>query len=226
MNIKPLKNISEPETNYVWVIAYINMEYYDNIDKLIARSKLDVEVNIPCITFIKKKFKGFNYREKVPLLFYYGFLKVRMEQAKDLELMDRIKSKLPFITGFLRHNWADFKVALVNYSEIERLNNIANKFCIYSVEDIDKLDTGMFITLHGYPFDNLSGTVMAVEPKQSSIWLRLSDTGQMVKVKFDNVFYSVYKNFDESLSRDSYDDGIPTHGIDKIFKVKEEDING
>ena len=28
------------------------MEYYDNIDKLIARSKLDVEVNIPCITFI------------------------------------------------------------------------------------------------------------------------------------------------------------------------------
>ena len=109
-------------------------------------------------------------------------------------------------------------------AEIANLIKASKEMSIYSKDEMDKMAEGAFITLHGYPFDNMHAEVLKVHHSKREVTVLLDPEGLMKKVtvSFDNVFYTVYKGYDET-QKDKSLSGIEEknkRSIDKIlYKV-------
>ena len=146
------------------------------------------------------------------VLYKRRLLKMRFaEEHPDIDDDERTEDK--FAEYYLRHI---IKVKTVEISEINRLMKVCDCFSIFSADDLDRVGIGDTITLHGYPFDNLEAEVIALNQskREAKVNILSNDLCQEVKVSYDNLFYSIYSDLDDSLSKISLDSFYETKSND------------
>ncbi len=201
-----------------WAIALIDYTHLETLKKDLKKSGLPIRGIVPTIKVIEKQFKGKVFLKEVPLLFNYGFFKIPLSWAKDRGHLDEIVEKIPAIYGWLYKPHKPKKVYNMDnlsihggvivestrYLEILRLKKLCKTRSIYSGRDIKKLKPGNFIVLKGYPFDNIPVEVLSINVKKEEVKVKLLlDTiFKEVTVKFHNVLYTVYADFNDPQTSD------------------------
>lgn len=221
--VKKIEISSSPE--YIWCIAYIHRDFLDRVQSELKRYKYDIETYIPTVRVIKKKFKGKNMFEFVPLLFNYGFFKIPYKDACNPDFLMELRSRITCIYGWVkdpaytvknskvRLNDSDKALpasAFAKDKEIAKLIKTSGNINIYSEEDLDKLKPGDYIELKGYPFENMPAEIISINNKKKEVRvsLLLDVIVKEITVSFENVFYTMYNGgYDDSLTSDiSYDE--------------------
>lgn len=190
--------------DYVWVIAYIDVTTVHRIarDLLKSNQYQGIEYRIPMVQILKKQFKGKEKFDQVPLLFHYGFFKIPLLYAINVDLINQIKSDItcisywvqdPARTGVRASRFIEeddefiyltpnqeyhddirnVVAATATEKEIEALMKIAEDECIHSSEDIDRLKVGDIVTLRGYPFDDMQAKIETINKKSKKIQVYL-----------------------------------------------------
>jgi len=104
------------------------------------------------------------------------------------------------------------KIETVKEEVVDYYMDIATRFSVFSSDDIKKCEPGDLITLQGYPFEGLSAEVLFVDEKRKKVKVRLilaTALFREVEVDFENVFYTVYNQFN--------DDGTDYIPIENIY---------
>lgn len=148
-------------------------------------------------------------KEDIPGILGWLFLSTGEVLYRRRKLKDRFIELYPDIDDEdVEDKFANFylkkiiKVKTVPYQEVCRLMDICENFSIFSSEDLDRIKIGDFITLRGYPFDNMYAEVLEINDKSKSVTVSISGLGYVreVKVSYDNLYYTIYSGLDESLS--------------------------
>lgn len=91
------------KTPYVYCIFRLDRKFYKRINSdLKNRGYKNVKAIIPIISVLKKSRKGSNEYEDVPLLFNYGFIRMKPEKAFDRYYLNKLKKDIPGILSFLK----------------------------------------------------------------------------------------------------------------------------
>lgn len=216
-----------PKFDYVWVIAYIDRDHIHRVESDLLNNDLgSIRVYIPTVRVLKKQFKNKNIYEYIPLLFNYGFFQIPYDKACDPSFLRVMKERIPAIYGWvldparviksgpkLRFDnrgkmVGSVKVATATEEEIVRLLKVAEKSSLFSDGVVDRLQVGDFLTLKGYPYDGMAAEIVNIDKvkKQVKIRLLLETMITTTMVSFDNIFYTVYSNFEETLKERSLDE--------------------
>lgn len=210
----------------VWVIAYINRDYLHTVDKELHQYEYsDVKVLIPTIKILKKKFKGKDHFDEVPLLFNYGFFGIPIRNAINPEYLNLMRQRVTCLYGWVKDitemsSHANFRMdqagikkalsqlAIAKDEEVARLIEESDKKGIHDARDINNLIPGQLIQLKGYPFDNMDAEVLQINKSKKVVKVMLDIQGIMreAEVSFDNVFYTVYEDFDKSQKEKSLEE--------------------
>lgn len=228
----------------VWVIAYINRDYINVANEEIEMYNYEnVEAYIPTVRVLKKQFKGKNLFEFVPLLFNYGFFKIPYSDACDPEFLLTLRHRITCIYGWVKdparavtefNLMADNqdpvralpKAAIATDGEVARLVKASKSMSIYTEKDLEQFKPGDFIKLEGYPFEGMPAQIIRINKKKGEVKVKLmiDEIVKEVTVSFENVFYTIYKNFNENsreASTDEMKDRLGENSIDHItFKNK------
>lgn len=225
------------QSDYVWVIAYIKRDFIDRVEQdLLEYGYGAVKVYIPTVRVLKKQFKNRNIYEYVPLLFNYGFFQLPFEKACDAEFLRQLRINIPAI-----HSWVSdpiralkdnpklrydnlsghTKVALATEDEIATLLKASENMSVFSDGLIDQLHIGQTITLRGYPYDNMVAEIVKINKKTKKVKVKLLLETYITQavVSFENIFYTVYSNYDDSCREESLDeiDFRGKRNLDKIY---------
>jgi transcription antitermination factor NusG len=232
-------------TDTVWCIAYINRDHIKIVEEELDKYNYNVTAYIPTVKILKKKFKGQNIFENVPLLFNYGFFKIDYEDAVRPSFLLELRNRITCIYGWVKDptraingsprlsmtNSDTFSgvpvTALATDKEISRLIKKSKKLGIYSAEDISKLSPGDYIKLKGYPFDNMPAEIISINVKKGSVKVSLL-MDSMIKeatVSFENVFYTVYQGLNENSREKSYDESSEKYGPNSIDKMLYQNLD-
>jgi len=204
---------------HLWCIAYINKVFIHTIDKdLQSFGYQDIKFNIPTVKVLKKRFKGKNYYDEIPLLFNYGFFRLPIESARDQDYLQRMKVAVQGIYNWLwrpkglmsPHIKNPILVATIKMSELAILKRISLANSIYSSDDISGLSKGKFIILRGYPFEGMAAEVVEIMDKQEKVKVKLLGDNLLGEpiVSFSNIFYSVYSGHDPDIISDNTVEGL------------------
>lgn len=212
------------ENKTVWAIAYINRDFID-----IANSELErygyneIEAYIPTVRLLKKRFKGKNVFEFVPLLFNYGFFKMPYNKAINPDYLMELRQRITCIYAWVKDpaqlhpNKTNLKkdnsgfsdalpqAAVATDKEVARMIKATQSMSIYCSEDLKRIKPGDHLQLEGYPFEGMPAEVVKINHKRGEVIVKL-DMDAIVKevtVSFENVFYTVYKNFNEKSREES-----------------------
>ncbi|MAO08058.1 MAG: hypothetical protein CL596_05025 [Alteromonas sp.] len=220
------------KTDHIWVIAYINRNHIPLVkDELSIWEYDNVEAYIPTIKLLKKKFKGKDMFEMVPLLFNYGFFKMPYEKACDPSFLMTLRHRITCIYGWVKDpakatKEVDLsldngiirnalpKAAMATDEEVAKMTQVSKELSIYDQDNIDKLKEGDYIKLEGYPFEGMMAQIIDINPRNHKVKvkLHLEEIVKEVTVSFENVFYTIYKNFNENTREKSTDEMIEKHG--------------
>lgn len=113
------------------------------------------------------------------------------------------------------------KVAYVNEEEIANLIRVSESMSVFSDEIVTKLEIGQFITLKGYPYEGMPAEIVNINYTRKQIKVRLLLECMITEavVHFENIFYTVYSDYNMEQKEDSLDE-IDTkykRNLDKIF---------
>lgn len=238
---KKKKKKFKSEVEKVWLIAYVNAEHIGRVNKEL--SKFDgIEAYIPTIKILKKNFKNKPHFEYVPLLFNYGFFKIPKHMAYNQDFLAKLKDQISCIYGWVKdtskmevyaRSTAKEKkdnapVGIATEQEIVELLKIQEDLTIFNSKQLETLGPGSWITLQGYPFEGVQAEIKSIDYKRKKVEVCLDtvDTGLLSKVivNFENVFYTIYKGHDDSLSSlVSLDEVYKSKKINQIYaKFSEE----
>ena len=198
-----------------WCIALIDFKKLNTIDPGLKGMGLKYELGIPTVVVLRKRFKNKEFFERVPLMFNYGFIKLPNKVAKNRDRLIKIKDRIPGIFSWMfKSGYNDYAVEHVPESIVIRLMRLGDNLSIFSKGDLERVKKGDLITLKGYPFDGLPAEIINIDHKARKVRVNLfiMEAFREVTVSFDNVFYSIYKDFDEALSNNSID------GIEAQYK--------
>lgn len=229
-------------TDKIWAIAYIKRDFIDYVEKELNDYGYDkVEAYIPTVRLLKKKFKGKNQYEFVPMLFNYGFFKIPYKDACNPDFLKELRHRISCIYGWVKDptkviledkpifvDGALPKAAIATDEEIARLIKASDLMSVYNKEDIDKIKPGEYIKLQGYPFDNMPAEVVRINhhKKEVIVKLLMDAIVKEVTVSFENVFYSIYKSFAEDsreISLDEIGERYGNNTVDHlVFRNKYE----
>jgi len=223
----------------IWCIAYISRDYLDIVNaQLKEYGYEDVKAYIPTVRIIKKKFKGKNQYEEIPLLFNYGFFQIPQWKALDIEYLKLLRERISCIYAWVQDpikvvrkkpkldlenkdiGWST-QIATATEQEIVDLLKISETSSVFSDLEINKLKPGVTIILQGYPFEDMPAEIIRInkETKEIKVKLLLESIMTQVTVSFENVFYTIYSNFDGTIKERSLEeltDG-KTQYIDKLY---------
>lgn len=233
-------------TSYTWCIFYLDNKLWKTIEKdLKDKGYKNVKVVIPTLSVLKKRQKGKDIVEEVPLLFNYGFIKLPTEKAFSRVFLNKMRKKIIGIHSFVKSlesihpkklkkrvdNYEDFDdfsiVSTVSYSEVRRFKRISKKNKMYTKKEITSLKIGSYVTLRGYPFEGISATVEDINLTTNKVTLILYPEGGKMKVKLplENVVYSVYQDFNENKlyanEREFNVNQITAESIDSFIDLKQ-----
>lgn len=232
----------------VWLIAYVNREFIDIAKEEIQRyNHQDIEVYIPTVRVLKKKFKNKNEFEFVPLLFNYGFFKIPYDKVKNPEYLMELRHQITCIYGWVKdpckiqpdnrsgldmynRNFSNAlpSIAIATDDEVSRLISSSESMDIFDANDISRIQIGDYIKLKGYPFNDMSAEVLKINTKKREVTvnLQMDLVIKEIKVSFENVYYSIYKDHDESLSDTSTDELNYRYGEGFIDTIYRDDSYG
>lgn len=113
------------------------------------------------------------------------------------------------------------KVAIAKEEEIVELLKAAENQSVFSDGLVEKLQEGDCLTLQGYPYDGMVAEVVSINKnkKQVKVRLLLETMISTAIVSFENIFYTVYADFDKSCKEKSLED-IQDKGkrnLDRIY---------
>lgn len=203
--------------NYSYCIFYLENKYYRDINNRIKELGLrHIKAIIPTLKILKRTSRGKMFFEEVPVLFNYGFIKMPTELAFDRNFLHKLKRNIPGIKGWLKDNeplfpkkkrlridnaedWDDFsKVATVSLNEIKRFRRLSRNNKSYLVEELMSLKIGDYIILQNYPFEGIDATIKSINYNEKTVEVIMyPEMGQLViKLPFEDIFYTVYKNYD------------------------------
>lgn len=206
------------KTSYVYCIFRLDRKFYKRINKdLISRGYKHVKAIVPTISVLKKSRKGKNEYEDVPLLFNYGFIRMRSDKAFDRYYLNKIKRDIPGILSFMKSldhkpkrkrlridNAEDFDdysvVATISRAEVIRYKHMAKANKIYSVDDITRVGIGDYVILRGYPFEGIPAILLESNLNTKKMLVKLypeTDGNLEIEVPMENVLYSAYHESDE-----------------------------
>jgi len=221
----------------VWLVAYINRDYIESVeDDLLKYGFKDIRAYIPTVRILKKQFKGRNIYEKVPLLFNYGFFQLNFDKACDATYLMLLKNRIPAIFGWVKDPFGviskkpklqpdnksgNLEAASATEKEISDLLLTSEHLSVFSDEVVDQLEVGGFLILKGYPYENMPAEVVSVSKakKEVKVRLLLETLISEVTVNFENIFYTVYTDYDSNIKEDSLDelDSKGKRYLDKLY---------
>ena len=179
----------------------------------------EIDICIPTVRLLKYQLHTKQVFYNKALLFNYGFIKVPLEIAYNFPTLQRIYTMCKSVNGFVWRNKQDLKqerlamskgfgvndmgemensinpddikqviFETVDSEEVDRLRDMALGLDVY--HSMDELSIGAYIILKGYPFANMVGKVLTRGKK--NIKVELLDTGMIVMVQAENIYYSPY----------------------------------
>lgn len=199
---------------YVWLIAYIDSSKVHRLEKDIDKFpeyQINIDAHVPMVRILKKKFKGKDFFDEVPLLFNYGFFRVPLVWAINRDILDIMKTNITCIYSWVtdpakkdqtmkssrlrKDILRALPYAYCDEETVKRLLTVAKKESIHSSENIENLKPGDLINLMGYPFEGMEASVVSVDKRGKTVIVEIGSLGisKEVKVSFDNVFYSIYR---------------------------------
>ena len=172
---------------------------------------------VPTVSVLKKSRKGKNEYEDVPLLFNYGFIKMKPEKAFDRYYLNKLKRDIPGILSFMKSldyrpkrkrlrvdNAEDFDdysvVATITKEEVKKYRRMSRANKIFSVSDITRVAIGDYVVLRGYPFEGIPAVILESNLTTKMMLVKLypeMDGSLEIEVPMENVLYSVYHESDE-----------------------------
>lgn len=206
------------DTPYVYCICRIDRKNWKYINQdLLSRGYNDIKAYIPTVKILKKVKGNTNVFEEIPLLFNYGFIKMRTDKAFDRQFLLKLKKEIPGIMNWLKSletifpkkkkaridNYEDFDdfsiVATVSKKEYLYYKRLSKRNTIYSSNDIINLTVGSYVILRGYPFEGIPAKVLEVNLLLKKVNVALyPDRGSLeIQISFDNILYSIYNDYDE-----------------------------
>jgi len=229
------------QENKIWLIAYINRDFISMVASELSHypELMGIEIYIPTIKLIKKKSKGKNIFDELPLLFNYGFFKMDYVDATNTDFLLEMRHKLSCIYGWVKDptitlkNRPNFNIenkessralpraAIATDEEVARMVKACNELSIYDKENLESIKIGDYITLQGYPFEGIEAKILYINSnkKEVKVELQLETHFKEVNVSFENVFYTVYKGFENKFREKSLEDMGDINMIDAlIFK--------
>jgi transcription antitermination factor NusG len=192
-----------------WCIAMVDFKHLGGIGKGLNRLNIKHELGIPTVTILRKRFKNKEHFEKIPLMFNYGFIKLPNKVAANRDKLLNIRDNVPGIFSWLfKNDDSGYQVEIVGEHIVKRLIALSHKISIFSKSDLSLIKSGDMITLKGYPFDGLQAEIVQINEKTNKVKVNLfiMEAHRQVTVDFENIFYSIYSNFDESISHNSIDE--------------------
>lgn len=222
---------------YVWVVAYINRDHIGRVEedlKVVGLSA--IKVFIPTVRILKKQFKNKNIYEYVPLLFNYGFFQLPLIKACDYAFLKYLRENVYAI-----HSWVSdpmriitekpnlrmdnkegvVNVAIARDNELADLLKMSDKLSVFSDAISDKLEVGSFLILKGYPYEGMPAEIVTINKTKKQVKVRLLLETMIAEtvVNFENIFYTVYSDYDGAPKEDSLDEisDRSKRGLDKLY---------
>lgn len=204
--------------SHKWCVFRLDNKNFLGIEKeMRSKGYLEAKVFIPTLSILKKRSKGKDIYEQVPLLFNYGFMRLPREKAYSRPFIKKLQKDILGIVCFLNsleglhtkkkrkrvdgEEFDDFSVvAMVTPKQVREFKKLSKQNQIYTFEDISSVSEGDYITLRGYPFNGVEATVKEINLKNQLVKVCLyPNNGNMeVYIPFDNLIYSIYHNFDDN----------------------------
>ena len=203
---------------YVYCICRVDTKSWKGINSsLQERGYSDIKCFVPTVQVLSSsKDKKHQYRD-VPLLFNYGFVRMRSTQAYNRQFLRELSQNVQGITGFLKsldymhpkklrrridnaEDWDDFsKVATVSREEFKYYLDLAKANQIYHLSDV-AVKAGETVILKKYPFDGLIAKVLDFNFSNKTVMVEIyPGNGSVIKLQLplDNILYTPYDNYDE-----------------------------
>lgn len=230
---------------YVYCICRITKFWKDINHDLSKRGYKGIKAYIPYVNVLKSTRAGKNVYTEVPLLFHYGFIKMKTEKAYDRQFLKKLRKDIPGIMGWMyspetmherkkrvrideSYTFDDFSmVATVSREEVKYYKDLSKRNQIFSRDDIVNLKIGDYITLRGYPFEGIGAQVEEVNlsTKMIKVILYPNNGSLVVSLPLDNILYSIYNNYDENKLRAADIEldvnQIPDNAVDKLLTLKQ-----
>lgn len=226
---------------YVWVVAYINKEFMEVAgEELRKYGYKNIEAYIPTVKVLRKQFKGKQMFEFIPMLFNYGFFKMPYEYACNAEMLLELRHRISCIYAWVKDptrmmhdskpglnaknktfNKAIPRAAVATDEEISEMIKTSRNMGIFTQDDLKQFKTGDYIKLEGYPFEGMPAEILKINYKKKEVTIRLMIEAvvQSMTVSFDNVFYSIYKNYSEKSREQSTEELIQQYGNNAIDHI-------
>ena len=100
------------------------------------------------------------------------------------------------------------EVATASDKEVARMVEAAQAMSVYCAEDLARFKPGDHLLLQGYPFDGMPAEILEIKPKRGEVVVQLNIESivRKVTVSFENVYYTIYKNYNENSREESSDE--------------------
>lgn len=209
------------KTPYVYTICRIDTKDWRNINhELIEHGYKDIKCFVPTLTMVKKTYRGQKKEvEEVPMLFNYGFIRMRSEVAYNRNFLFHLKREIPGIVSFLKsldsmhvkkkrrrvdnaEDWDDFsKVATVTKKEFRHYMRLSRANQVFSLDEV-MVNVGDFVVMRGYPLDGMPAKVLDFNyPNKTAIVEIYPGEGSVLsmQIPLENILYSPYEHYQEDL---------------------------
>ena len=209
------------KTPYVYTICRIDTKDWRNINhELVEHGYKDIKCFVPTLTMVKKTYRGQKKEvEEVPMLFNYGFIRMRSEVAYNRNFLFHLKREIPGIVSFLKsldsmhvkkkrrrvdnaEEWDDFsKVATVTKKEFRHYMRLSRANQVFSLDEV-MVNVGDFVVMRGYPLDGMPAKVLDFNyPNKTAIVEIYPGEGSVLsmQIPLENILYSPYEHYQEDL---------------------------
>lgn len=209
------------KTLYVYTICRIDTKDWRNINhELVEHGYKDIKCFVPTLTMVKKTYRGQRKEvEEVPMLFNYGFIRMRSEVAYNRNFLFHLKREIPGIVSFLKsldsmhvkkkrrrvdnaEDWDDFsKVATVTKKEFRHYMRLSRANQVFSLDEV-MVNVGDFVVMRGYPLDGMPAKVLDFNyPNKTAIVEIYPGEGSVLsmQIPLENILYSPYEHYQEDL---------------------------
>lgn len=209
------------KTPYVYTICRIDTKDWRNINhELVEHGYKDIKCFVPTLTMVKKTYRGQKKEvEEVPMLFNYGFIRMRSEVAYNRNFLFHLKREIPGIVSFLKsldsmhvkkkrrrvdnaEDWDDFsKVATVTKKEFRHYMRLSRANQVFSLDEV-MVNVGDFVVMRGYPLDGMPAKVLDFNyPNKTAIIEIYPGEGSVLsmQIPLENILYSPYEHYQEDL---------------------------
>lgn len=232
---------------FVYCIFYLEKKYYQNTQEQLQKAGFHrLKAIIPMVKILKKTIKGKMQFVEEPVLFNYGFIKMPSEFAYDRQFLNKVKKVVPGIHHWLKdtstlhpkkkrrridnaEDWDDFSlVATCPRKDVRRFLKISRENQQYNLDDFVRVTPGTFVQLKGYPYEGMSAKVKKVDHNTRTVELdmvTIMGGSLTLTLPFDNVIYSVYRDYDPDviyaslLDRDM--NQVTDEGIQNVLSSKQ-----